>query len=604
MNKLIKILFSTALLYFIGCQEPSSSPTIFELDEKESSTEINIFEGQDTIYVWGEINFIYQPRLAGQLFDSLKVYLDKKRIYSLHDPSYFLAPSYGIGISFNSKEHTDGWYKLKYLTYSHLAPDSTSRLYSYFTDTTAVTINIDNAPPEKIKNIESQIVDGKLQISWPKYNRGNFQHYQIVKNENRNSSYTITDNEITFWRDPDYVGGDDIYRINIKAADQVAEGFINEISYSLPIVNAERSNSDGIQISWTKCLFDSAFTNYSIMRRLGSRGDWEKISELNSIADTSYFDPIFLFGDRINYRIDVLSPQSTTSGNSNFSYFGTAIPSFLELKYSVNQNLIYLLNPNAMDPTTHIINAETMNILQTNNVSVPILSNDCSKAYYISLPSNIISVDPLTFEPIKEYKLPDYIERELSYIDEVSAANNGRIIFRGFTYKEPTYYFDRFYLFDLMNKKVIATMGDYKPVVDVSDDLNHFVKAEALYKYTVAYAISGTNVKLKKYQYCFYPKINGFITTDQNKIQITELVNYTTYKEIEIEQPLYNLRLDETNDYLGGTLSNSSPSVYRIYDLNSGQKIVDSEVISSIFWLANGNIFSSAGFYISIEALK
>jgi len=340
------------------------------------------------------------------------------------------------------------------------------------------------------------------------------------------------------------------------------------------------------------------------MRRLGSRGDWKKVSELNGIADTSYFDPIFLFGDRINYRIDVLSPQSITSGNSNFSYFGTAIPSFLELKYSVNQNLIYLLNPNAMDPTTHIINSETMNIERTNNASVPIFSNDCSKAYYISLPTSIISVDPQTFAPIEEYKLPDFIERELSYIDEVKAANNGRVMFRGFTYQEPTYYFDRFYLFDLTDKNVMASIKDYKPVVDVSDDLNHFVKAEALYKYTKAYGISGTTVKLEKYHYCFYPKINGFITTDQNQIKITELVNYSIYKTIDIEEPLYNLRLDETNDYLGGTLSNSSPNVYRIYDLNSGEKVLDSEVISSIFWLANGFIFTSAGYYIPIEDPK
>jgi hypothetical protein len=603
MNKLTKKLLPIVIL-LMSCQEPSSSPTIFELAEKQSSTIIDIFDGQDTINVWGKLNFIYQPKLSGQIFDSLKVYLDKKKIYALYDAYLFSGYNNSIGISFNSKEHADGWYKLKYLTYSHLVPDSTSRLYSYFIDTTSVTINIDNAPPQSIMNIESQIVNGKLQISWPKYIRGNFQHYQIVKNENKNTSYTITDNEITFWRDPDYVGGDDIFRINIKAADQVAQGFINEISYSLPIVDAERSNSDGIQISWTKCLFDSTFTKYSIMRRLGSRGDWEKIGELNSIADTSYFDPIFIFGDRINYRLDVLSPQSTTTGNSNFSYFGTAIPSFLQLKYSNSQNLIYLLNPNAMDPTTHIMNAETMNINRTINATVPIFSNDCSKAYYISLPSSLISVDPQTFAMIEEYKLPDFIERELSYIDEVKAANNGRIIFRGFTYKEPTYYFDRFYLFDLNNKNVLATMGDYKPVVDVSDDLNHFVKAEALYKYTAAYAISGTTVTLKKYQYCFYSKINGFITTDQNKIQITELANYSNYKEIDIEQPLYNLRLDETNDYLGGTLSNSSPSVYRIYDLNSGEKVLDSEVISSIFWLANGYIFSSSGYYIPIQDLK
>lgn len=427
---------------------------------------------------------------------------------------------------------------------------------------------------------------------------------EIFKNYNFNKKITITNRNVSFWSDPEYVGGDCNYRINIKAADQEVEGLINEFSYSLSIVVAETNKTDGIQVSWTKCLFDSSFNKYNLMRSFGSRNDWENILELDKIRDTSYFDPTFLFGDKIHYRVDVDSPENTTIGNSNFSYFGTAIPSFQDLKFSPSQNLIYLLNSASMDPTTHIINAENMSIERVNNAVVPILSNDCSKAYYISEPANLISLDPITYEQIEEYKLPEFTGRELAHIDEVSAANNGRVIFRGFTQRQPTYYFDRYYLFDLVNGEVLATMGNYKTISAVSNDLNHFVQSEGLYKYTVQYAISGTGVVLKDDQYCFYPKNNNFITTHLNKITITELSNYTVLKQIEIEEPLYHLALDETDDYLGGFTSDVYSKKFKIYNLITGELVLNSEVIPSLFWLVNGNIFSRAGYYIPIRLMN
>ena len=175
-------------------------------------------------------------------------------------------------------------------------------------------------------------------------------------------------------------------------------------------------------------------------------------------------------------------------------------------------------------------------------------------------------------------------------------------ILAGYIYNSPTYYYDKTYLIDLTEKKIIASI--YEPhISQVTSDLNYFLlgSPRKLYKYDETSGI----VKLLDIEssdkFCFSNSNNYFITTDNNKIRVYNLEDLNIIQEYNIETDLYDPIISENN--LLGTYDVAN-QIYQIYDLNNGDMIKEIKTIkksTGTYWFMANKLFSKSGYYIPVD---
>ena len=148
---------------------------------------------------------------------------------------------------------------------------------------------------------------------------------------------------------------------------------------------------------------------------------------------------------------------------------------------------------------------------------------------------------------------------------------------------------------------------NYSSLHNISADGNYCILFQdiiQMFQYNGGQELSLLPAQLTVQQFCLYPKINGYITTDQAKIQIHNLPGTDIAQEYTISSSLRHPVLDEKNDYLGGLNSDTSPNYFRIYDLTDGtmmKEIAISSWVIGQYFLANNMIFSSNGYYLPLD---
>lgn len=600
----INLICISIFLLIWYCSEMPESPHFIDY-EIESRVDVKAAEGMDTLRIFGNYKMDFTVNLNGHIVDFTKLVFNDSLIY---DTSNAIIKEY----VFNSKNNKDGWYSLKYIIRSHLPPDSLRSFSVWFDDTTTFAVLIDNdSQPLPITITSAQPINGKLQLKWTRYEGAGFQQYVIYRTsfETYQMVETISNPAKNYWRDPEYLAGNWGYFIQLKAKDQAVDGDKKRVVYNVPELSLENIDNHRIELHWDRCLFDSTFGYYVIHRTYQSPEDlWYTSSQwkiISNIDETMTLDTDLIFGDLIFYELKMFSKSNDGYLRDHKSiYFGFTTSRFETIFYSEQNSLFYLIGSQ-----TNILDANTFEVLSTHSM-YPKFSIDGKNAYIRINNTQLAKIEPLTMETIKVYNVQEIIGNELT-IGDFAVANDNRVLVMTLTYEAPTYYYYKCLLLDLEKAVILAETARYPNNLKGSADGNYWLVDKSLLHYQENQGFVEIQSVENDENFCFYPQIDGYILTDNSKIQVRSLPSNQVVVEFNIENNLNNPNLDQTKELLGGQMfsADNQNSHYRIYDLKSGNLVHQTNIVrytlgrSNYFnyWFKKNTLFSRLGYYLPLD---
>ncbi|MGH1362228.1 MAG: hypothetical protein ACRBF0_01650 [Calditrichia bacterium] len=602
------ILTVSLALFLAACQsatEPEEEPVV-------SGNTFMFTDSTDTLFVWGTVSIDLNSQIdTTNISDSLVCFLDDVRHSAVYN--YQSGP-----LTFRSIQFASGTYTLRYLLYTTRGANGSSQGQQFVEEISRIIV-INNDPPAPSEIVALAPIDGKLQFDWEPYDIFNFQEYRIeLKHEvGWGQVTTIVNSKTTTWRHPIFVGGDhQEYRVVVKAADQEAASQPRSPSNTDPLLNPVEVTSDyGMNFSWRRSVFDSAFAAYHLQVYLDeSPGSaYQDIAIITDIDSTAFSFSKPLFGNPIHF---VIWTESNVRGsNSRFSeqqpaVVGEKINSHRYLRHIPQRDRLFMYR----EGTAIEYQASTMDSLTTHQVA-PDFSKNALLAYQQRPSSSDIedrkyfsSVDPVTIQQIQEFNTFDFVGYN-SYLgdDRLHPDNTGRIWYSGFTFSSPTFFFDKVFLLNLNTGMVEVEFDGKSLISEVSADGNYIVLSSpspaTLYHFDgsqlVALRIIDSPDLFK-----FHPDNLHYVLIQNQSIQMYDLATNSLVSEVALPEFVQRPDVDILTDYVGcrSVASINGQYTYRVLDISSGEIKKEISLIGGAnAQLANGTLFSSRGYFLPLN---
>jgi hypothetical protein len=283
------------------------------------------------------------------------------------------------------------------------------------------TLNIDHAVPNSISFTNFRLENGSLKVSWLKYTRRNFQHYDIYKHCYNSFSKQYE----TCWRkklisqqttsliDSSFIGGKVKYSIAVHGAEQTGPYTEKEFEVAYdPQLKWTWLNNEEVKLTWTKPPCYSSFTSYEL--RYGSY-DEEKVITIDKLSDTVLtFTPGLKFGAYQNIAI-YANPYRVNTYNKDYIvsqasiYLGIKFPSRYDGSelYSKALDKYFIVRTKSYNAYELVrVNAHDYSEEQKLDIFTTTISlSDNGADLYLAQDDILKKIDPLTFTTIKTFDL-------------------------------------------------------------------------------------------------------------------------------------------------------------------------------------------------------
>jgi hypothetical protein len=332
MIKNIGIIERISLFFifcFISCEYNPSGSYHKDISIQVPQVHVTLNNNSDTIAVCQTAYFEYSVDIGACKLYKINFYLDDEIIYTSREKA--------TSIPFLSRNYEDGIYTLtmEIITGSgtgSLADNLGEEVFIFYKNWVVLIYNGPPTPVE-IKNI--QFVNGRLEITWQKYDKPNFWRYNLYRGSITRygyfSSKMIThfiDQNITSCIDWGYIGGDITYRVDVNALGIVAEGIPMDFSFrKTEIIGYEILDSIKVRLIWSKCPVPLNFYKYTLEKhsRPDIIGGLISYEEFYTSTDTTWIDNDVNNGDTYYYRIITYSDASDYSHDSFSDYYAVTI---------------------------------------------------------------------------------------------------------------------------------------------------------------------------------------------------------------------------------------------------------------------------------------
>jgi len=304
--KKFKPSFILILLTILSCQKDLDNEyfRVVQPPDQTHAFDLNLISEHDTIRLFKRTEFNYQLNTYG-----LKIWDGR---FSMGDQEWTVN-SPGGSFQVSPSDYSPGFDTLQANIYTNSGSESLADLVGaegYFVQKKWLVL-IDNRPANPITPSKSITKEGYLKISWPRCNQYNFLSYEITSNFWIDKM--VYDADSCFYIDSSYVGGEIIFRINLRViADdgQHAWGNMLDINDPEPVLNFENIGLDSVRIFWNRL-------KYSCRYKL-NRTDISPVSRLlYSTSDTSIVVPQPEFGDRAQFIL-YTEPYHLSSSNTSY----------------------------------------------------------------------------------------------------------------------------------------------------------------------------------------------------------------------------------------------------------------------------------------------
>ena len=437
-----------AALAFAGCDALEYEPAGENIgDVAPPATGITVeFASGGTFAVWGEVTLRYTLDLGGKPFAGVEVYVDNE-LFGVSESEH--------SFTFSSREVPDGRRTLRLVAYAHSGTGSLAdRLGAEFVvSETAGTLIVDNAPPQPVRVVGAEPVDGRLQLSWSPFGRPSFQEYRVYAGRYGQSRLraTVTAWDRTTWIDSLFVGGAMDYEVGVFAAGGQAqsETFTFEAPVPRPLA-FEPLGEGGIGLTWSASRFPSNVARYVIERKPTSLGaPWEEAGVVASGLDTALVDAAGdVFAAQYYYRVRTEAADDTAVESESMR-------AWAEERRPV-RDLVYLTDPDAFvgfavdehgyETGVVRLDAQTLDVQAEQpfgGVSYASMFASRDGRRLFTMEDGVVRErDPRTLAVVRSLDLNALLGVSVRPPDPV-AAENGRIFFSRVESHGPTLYYGR-----------------------------------------------------------------------------------------------------------------------------------------------------------------
>lgn len=314
----MRIVFKFLLLTLIAtnCKYSPSGSNYNELSDEIDPITYNIsitpsLEVNDTIKVSGGININYNFDIGDKELDEFRMWLDEDSSRNLANASWHELKE---TIWFDTRHFDDGLHSLNFKVKTSTGTESITDKMRLNRVEWKVTMPIwfDNAEVSSVPVTSIERRDGSLKIEWEKYERPNFQNYNLWRGSyniinNFESHYSVNNDRkenqsFNSVFDAAYIGGVAHYQIYVL--DNNHNGAAStpvkyEDSYP-QIIKADTVNNQ-IRLTWSQCRYPSNFGEYKLENRY-SNDSWT----FDNISDTTFTDVLYTGANEIEYILTTI----------------------------------------------------------------------------------------------------------------------------------------------------------------------------------------------------------------------------------------------------------------------------------------------------------
>lgn len=294
-----------ALALLSGCDALTYEPSGENRVEAGAPVPIRAVElgaPDDTLFTVGRSVLEYTADLDGRHLREARVFVDSVLVGDGRD--------YGF-VPFDVSGVENGLRTLRLVLYTRSGTESLADVLGAELVATEITrpIRIDNGPASPVAITSIGPENGRLLVTWERYDRPNFSAYAIHRSPSGSvlPLATLTDRNTTQWADSFYIGGDPVsYRVATRIQGEGAPGEAR--SYAAPGprllgVEQEGSLEDArIRVTWSATPFYANLDAYTVSRRVEPDGSFHPA--FASGSDTTFVDQLDgRLGARYTYRL-------------------------------------------------------------------------------------------------------------------------------------------------------------------------------------------------------------------------------------------------------------------------------------------------------------
>lgn len=602
---LIQLIF---IFFFLSCDpfsyEPEGENVVdIKIPANTMSIQLGNLAQGDTIYAWGEIHFSFSNQIHRTDIVSSTLYLDTKIINS--QLNYQEAPS------FESYDYPNGIYTLKLVVLSKTNSGSLADKLNteVFRNEYSWIMYIDNSPLPTQGIQMSETADGRLKLTWNKYNGPGFQNYTLSYghdhfNTSENHQILISNPNVTEWVDSDFVGGYASVSFVLKAKNRSSNSILLSKTFTKTEITTLGNNSQNtITVNYTKTPFAGNFNKYILQRRVNifNLETFYDIDSTDDINKTSLRDSSIIFGSPLLYRVLTRAVRSGVYSDLKESQFGELkfIP-ISRLYYFPEKQSIYLYGDNSVqriDPLTLDILASSndayeFEISSNGNHAVSLGSDHYGPANWRK---KVHVMNPMTLAKEKTISLDKVFNKSQIHTHRAFPDDAGNVLMN--VYSTAINIFFRGTTVMGLSSETIKIFEPYLHYIyEATPDRKYFTQSDGL-----AFHVADTSiVQVDNWpSYKHWVNDHDYIKSNPNgQIEIIDattqqvVTTYTLSQSIE----LTGISLDLANKMLGG----KSGQYYWIFSTENGSLLKKIPVSQPCFF-ASSTLFSQNGYVLKLK---
>jgi hypothetical protein len=602
-----------ALFISVICSTCEFEPTgtnYQQVDQSVPEAVIDLNTASDTIRASGIIHFIYSVDLQGRKLHQLDFLLDDEVFHTEFDTSG--------SFEFNSALYDSGQHKMRLQVRAASGTGSLGDQYGReeVYNFREWTMFIDNEPPNPVAILHIVPSLGRLRIEWGKYNRWNFQQYEVYTCRSEDYSEqlyrigTILNQDSTSFVDSSYIGGESTYWIDVAAYGGRSRSEPEIFSAPIPgFLYFHCDTENNIVLSWSRCQFENNLNEYQLSRYL--------LNYTTTVAaETVCVDSTAGFGTSIPYELFIRSDQPANHPRSIFAdtlsaYIGVRFFEFQWMSFVAALNSYFLQGWDyirRIDPGTFAVNAiiprysaDGWTFYEFN------VSTDGQHAYTFAINVNentrVLKTNPVTLEFAESYLLNDILpfpfKAEVGSTIQIS--NQNTLAFQcyhstGYPYTQN----DGIVLIDMNSQEYLNLL---RGVIEfkLAPNGNYLISEDSLY------AISGGQFNpigaIDGLRSAFLGDGDQIVCTSDYMIRILNSADLGVVASHTIDHDLMQPCEDPLNNTIGAKYYISDfNQFYRVYDLNTGEQLNSVRTLPvGPVYIYDHTLFNAWGYYLKLE---
>lgn len=482
-------------------------------------------------------------------------------------------------------------------------------------------LHIDIDPPHELEVQSIGFDNDFIRISWPRYDRINFQEYRIGKycytaEQPDQLSYCkewrIADQNVTSLLDTGHLQGNVAYIIRTKAAYQFSTGVQSE-EFEVPskfgfwIEGREDGSHD---LAWSKPFLEKGFFSYKLDNGRYSNDHIQWVYNLN---DTTYqHDSQLHFGNLITYNVSTYGINQGASRilQTKTVPIGVEIPAFSFLDTSPHHESLYFNIDMPDEENRRLVRADLNSVTRSDSISYSDLSGmDNSSSHELIVSSDglrlfvmnkllLHELNPTTLSVINTFDLS-----ELGGTDSEITPESGEVSGNGLL---KIHVNSAVYLYNLSSRSVVSQINYGSHEGSLSPNGQWLIVRRSVFKWqNGTFELHGVVDDTPAYSVGFMS--NGsqyFKYTNVKTIEIVDLETGAVIESLPLSnESLFGREMVFRFDKVSGQYYTPRPSRIKdlIYKFSAVDKNIQTlrvaDINSPLFFMAGDRVFNVSGAY-------